>query len=1051
MWIVRLALRRPYTIFVLALMILILGITAIVRMPSDIFPQINIPVISVIWTYKGLPADEMEKSITRYSEVAILNNVSDVARIESQTYGGIGVVRVYFQPTVNIQEALSTTVGISQSIRARMPPGTQPPLIVRYSATEVPVFQLGFASDRMTESQVNDYFGTRIRPMLADVRGTRISLPFGGSGRGVMVDLNTDALLSKGISPDEVISAVSAQNLTLPTGTVKFGETEYAVRLNSQADLVAALNRIPVKMVGGKVVRISEVANVRDGATVQTNLVKTDGKRGVTVSVVKLGNASTTAVVSLVRDKLLPQIRKSLPEGFTMKGLADQSVFVTTAINNVVVEGLIAAALTAMMILLFLGSARSTLIVAISIPLSILSSLFFLFLTGNTLNIMSLGGLALAIGILVDDATVEIENIHRNQALGLPLRQAILQSASEIAIPTLVSTTTICIVFVAVVFLEGPVQYLFVPFALAVVFAMATSYLLSRTLVPLLADLMLKGEHEHHMSEHKPSLLERVHNSFNRGFEKFQNVYGMVLYWCLHNRGTAITAFALFFLSAFGIAGFVGRDFYPPVGGSEFTLHLRAPVGTRLEQTEVYADRVEDSLRALIPKSKLESVLINAGLPQEGYAFLFIGGSSFGANDVDMTVSLQKGEDADDYLPMLRKKLPGMFPDCQLFFEPADMVTRILNFGLQSPIDVQVVGYDKKNNLAVAEEVRQKLMHVSGLHDVHLHQVVDAPELYLKVDRERAFQQGLTEQRLATAVNVALSGSGQVTPVFWTDPMTGFLYSVQVQTPQYRFQNMGDLLRLPINSQNGKPVLLSNVATVSRRPSSMIVNHYNQLPTFNIYAQPQGRDLGSISTDVKKVVASVSDKLKPGNRIELRGQILSMESAFLNLGLGLLFAALFVYMLMVVNFQSFVLPFIIITALPGAFGGIVWILFLSGNTFNIPSLMGAIMSVGVATANSILLVTFAKDQYKHVHAGNALAAALDAGRTRLRPILMTALAMIIGMLPMSLALGEGSHQNAPLGIAVIGGLLMATVTTLLFVPMIFSMMAHRISLTEEEV
>ncbi len=1040
MWIVRLALRRPYTIAVLALLILILGATAVVRMPSDIFPQINIPVVSVIWTYNGMPAAEMENAITRYSEASILNNVSDVARIESQTYNGTAVVRVYFQPTVNIQEALATTVGISQSIRGRMPPGTQPPIIVRYSATEVPVLQLGFGSDRMTESQVSDFFGTRIRPQLADLRGTRISLPFGGAGRAIMVDLDMDALLRQGISPDEVIAAVSAQNLVLPTGTVKFGPQQYTVRLNAQAELVAALNRIPVKTVAGRTIHMADVAHVRDGATVQTNLVKANGKRGVLVQIVKLGGASTTAVVQQVRNKILPEVRKALPEGLTMAALADQSVFVRAAINNVLTEGGIAAGLTALMILLFLGSARSTLVVLVSIPLSILTSLFCLYLAGHTLNIMSLGGLALAIGILVDDATVEIENIHRNQALGKSLRDAVLASAAEIAVPTLVSTSTICIVFVAIFFLEGPVQYLFVPFALAVVFAMAASYLLSRTLVPLLATMLLPQHH----AEGASGFFGRIHARFNRGFERFQNAYAAMLAWCLHHRVAALTAFGLFFLSAFLALPYVGRDFYPPVGGSEFRLHLRAPHGTRLEQTERLADQVEDALRRIIPPDKVASVIANIGVPEGSYAFLFMEGSSFGPEDVDMTISLAEGENADRWLPVLRQQLPGQFPDCQLFFEPADMVTRILNFGLLSPVDVAIIGYDRRNNLAIARQLEQQMAALPGLHDVHLHQVVSAPELYLKVDRERAFQQGLTEQRLATALNVALSGSGQVTPVFWTDPTTGFLYNVQVQMPPYRLQNMQDLLRLPVGNQAGKPVLLGNVATVSRRPAPEAVNHFNQLPTYNVFAQPQGRSLGAIAQDLRPLLDSASKQLKPGNKLVLRGQIQSMESAFSNLQLGLLFAAIFVYLLMVVNFQSFLLPFIIITALPGAFGGIVWILFITGNTFNIPSLMGAIMSVGVATANSILLVTFAKDQLQHAHQGDALAAALDAGRTRLRPILMTALAMIMGMLPMSLALGHGSHQNAPLGIAVIGGLLVATVTTLLFVPVVFSLLGRHI-------
>ncbi|GAB4026201.1 efflux RND transporter permease subunit [Spirosoma koreense] len=1049
MWIVRLALEKKYTIAVMALLIMIMGGLAVSQMPTDIFPRINIPVVSVLWGYNGLSTNEMEKMITNFSETAIINNVGDVQRIESQTYNGTSVLKIYFQPSVRIEEAIAQVTAISQTILVRMPPGTQPPLIVRYNATDVPVLQLGLSSDSLTEPQITDYAQTRVRPQISTVPGSRLSQAFGGKTRQIMVDLEPEQLLAYNVTPEEVTNAVTAQNLTLPSGSLRLGDKEYNVRLNSKPDVITTLNDVPIKVLGGTTVHMRDVANVHDGAAVQTNIVKQDGSKGVLMSIVKTGNASTTQIVDKIRNQVLPTVRAAAPSNLRIQELFDQSVFVRASIKGVVVEGMIAALLTAALILLFLGSWRSTLIVAISIPLSILSSLVILYLLGETLNIQTLGGLALAIGILVDDATVTIENIHRNEELGMPLRQAILEGAQQIATPTLVSTLTICIVFTSVLFLEGPARFLFGPLAEAVVFAMLASYVLSRTLVPALADLMLRGEShgvagDGHGVVKRRSFFGRLYQGFNSGFERFQERYMGALEWVLGHRRTVLAVFVAVIAFTAVLTPFVGRDFFPKVDAGQIKLHLRAPAGTRLEATEQVAAKTAEIVRAVIPDEEVGSIISNIGLTSERYNFIFTDNSAAGPSDAELLISLneERSHPTDDYVRELRARLREQMPEVTYFFLPADIVSQILNFGLTSAIDVQVSGFDRANNLKVARELREKIAQIPGAVDVHLHQVLDAPELFLDIDRERAGQFGLTEQRVATNMNISLSGTGQTRPNFWPDPNTGFPYLIAVQTPPYKLDSFDKLLRTPIvPGQQATPQLLSNVTTVKRTTAPVIINRVNTQPSYDVYASVEKTDLGSVAKELNKLAVEYKTQLKPGNLITIRGQVESMESAFNRLGLGIVFAALLVYLLMVVNFQSFRYPFIIITALPGALSGMVWMLFLTGTTFSIPSLMGAIMSVGVATANSILLVSFAKDHLPEV-GNNAYEAALEAGRTRLRPILMTAIAMIIGMLPMSLGLGEGGEQNAPLGRAVIGGLLLATVTTLLFVPVVFSYLAR---------
>ena len=1042
MWIVKLALKRPYTFVVAALLIVVLGATSISQMRTDIFPEIDIPVVTVIWTYKGMETSEVERRITTYSEYAITSNVTDIKRVESQTLNGVSVIKIHFHPGVDIGTALSQVTSIVQAIRALMPPGIQPPVVVRFNASSVPILQISLSSPTMSEEEVYDYGLYILRTQLSTVQGLTMATPYGGRERQVMVDIDPKLLQAKGISGKEVADAIDAYNLAYPTGVARIDTHEYPVTLNNTPITPETFNDIPIKTVNGATVFMRDVAQVRDGSTTQTTVVRRDGSRGVLVTLLKNGNASTLDIVNQVK-AMMPQIQASAPPGLKIDMLFDQSVFVTAAIKGVIVESVIAGLLTAFMILVFLGSWRSTLIVTVSIPLAILSSISVLYLLGHSLNVMTLGGLALAVGILVDDATVEIENIHRNIGLGKGLRQAILDGAAQIAGPTFVSTLTISIVFVSVLFLDGPPKYLFTPMALAVAFAMLASYLLSRTIVPTMVDFLLPAELKH---GHQASAgwFGRLHAGFERSFERVRNAYTNLLAWNLGHRKTVFAVFGLAVASGLFLLPGVGRDFFPTVDTGQFRLHLRAPAGTRLERTENQFTSVEKAIRELIPENEVELVLDNIGLPNRTYAMAFGDSATTGQADGEILVSLShhRSHSTQHYIAKLRKELPSRFPDLMFFFQPADIVSQILNFGLPAPINIQIAGLNQKANYEMATEIAGKLRQIRGAEDVHLHQVVNVPKLHVTVDQTRARELGLTQQDVANSLLVSLSGSGQIQPNYWVDPKMGISYLVEAHTPIYKMETVDSINALPLTSSRSADVhLLANVAKVERGVTQEVVNHMNVQPTFDIYANVQGRDLGSVAGEIEKLLAPYRAKLDPGNTIAVRGQVESMESAFLRLGLGLLFAAVLVYLLMVVNFQSWLDPFIIITALPGAFVGIVWSLVLWHTTFSVPALMGAIMSIGVATANSILLVTFANEQ--RGTRKSALESALEAGRTRMRPVLMTAAAMIIGMLPMSLGLGEGGEQNAPLGRAVIGGLLVATITTLLFVPVVYSLLRTR--------
>jgi multidrug efflux pump subunit AcrB len=1039
MWIVRLALKSPYTFVVMALLIVVLGVTSISQMRTDIFPEIDIPVVNIIWTYKGMETSEVERRITTYSEYAFTSNVNDIKRVESQTLNGVAVIKIFFHPGVDIGTALSQVTSASQAIRALMPTGIQPPIIVRFNASSVPILQIGLSSEKMSEEEIYDYGLYVLRTQLSTVQGLTMPTPYGGRERQVMVDLDPQLLHAKGISPKEVADAISAYNLAYPTGVARIDTHEYPVTLNNTPITPDSFNDIPVKVVNGATIYMRDVAQVRDGSTSQTTIVRRNGSRGALVTLLKNGNASTLDIVNQVKS-IMPQIRAAAPKDLRIDLLFDQSMFVTAAIEGVVAESIIAGLLTAAMILIFLGSWRSTLIVAVSIPLAILSSIVMLYMLGHSLNVMTLGGLALAVGILVDDATVEIENIHRNIGLGKPLRQAILDGAMQIAGPTFVSTLTISIVFVSVLFLDGPPKYLFTPMALAVAFAMLASYLLSRTIVPTMVDYLLPAELAH---GHGPAKgwFARMHAAFERRFEQGRDAYASLLQWNLEHRKSVFAVFGSVVVSGFVVLPWVGRDFFPTVDTGQFRLHVRAPAGTRVEQTEVYFSQVESAIREIIPVDEVELVLDNIGLPNRTYAMAFGDSATTGMADGEILVALahHRSQSTPAYIAVLRRELPTRFPNLTFFFQPADIVSQILNFGLPAPIDIQVAGLNRQANFEMAVELAGKVRAIRGVEDVHLHQVMNVPKLHIDVDQTRARELGLTQQDVANSLLVSLSGSGQVQPNYWVDPKMGISYLVETRTPTHKLDSVDAINGLPLTSQQFAGVqLLSNVATVERGVTPEVANHTNVQPTFDVYANVQGRDLGSVASEINLLLTEYRAKLAPGNTITMRGQVESMESAFFRLGLGLAFAAILVYLLMVVNFQSWLDPFIIITALPGAFVGIVWSLFLWHTTFSVPALMGAIMSIGVATANSILLVTFANEQ--RLEGMSAFEAALEAGRTRMRPVLMTAAAMIIGMLPMSLGLGEGGEQNAPLGRAVIGGLVVATITTLLFVPVVYSML-----------
>ena len=1050
MWIVRLALRRPYTFVVVALLLVVMGVVTVQRMPTDIFPNVDIPVVTVIWSFTGIAPEDMEKRVVTVSERAFTTTVNDIEHMESQSMYGVGVIKVFFHPSAKVEMAVAQITSISQSLLRTLPAGFTPPLIIRYSASSVPILQLSVTSKVLPEEQLFDYANNFVRTQLATVQGAAVSLPYGGKARQIMVDLNPKALNGYGLSAIDVVNAINAQNLILPSGTAKIGTREYSVQLNSSPDTVEGLNNLPIRAVNGAVVFVRDVAQVRDGFSVQANIVSAGNRRASLLTVLKGGGASTIDVVRRVKE-ILPKIQATLPKELEIATLFDQSIFVKAAIDGVVREALIAAGLTALMILIFLGSWRSTVIVATSIPLSILTSLIILWFFGYTINIMTLGGLALAVGILVDDATVEIENIHRNLALGKPITRAILDGAQQIAVPAFVSTLAICIVFVPVVFLKGAVQFLFMPMALAVVLAMLTSYFLSRTLVPTMVQYLLASEvarYDESTEQGEGDVFWRVHGAFNRRFERMREKYRAGLEWALHHRRLVLSEFAIVLGSAVLVVPLTGRDFFPLVDAGQFRLHVRAPAGTRLEETDQIFNAVEAAIAHIVPREETALVLHNIGLPLGGVNLAFSDSSTIGPADGEILVALKPGHRRStfDYIRALRRELPQRFPDLVFFYQPADIVSQILNFGLPAPIDIQLVGQNRAANYALARRVAERIERVPGLTDVHVHQVVAAPALRINVDRVRAAQIGISQRDVANSLLASLASSSDQAPNFWLNPQNGVSYRVAVQTPQYRIDSVDALQREPIGAAGGSAQqLLANLATLERGSTVTVATHYNVQPVFDVFASVQDRDLGGAARDIGRILTDVEKDLPRGSSMIVRGQVESMTSAFIGLATGLLFAIVLVYALMVVNFQSWLDPFIIITALPGALSGIVWSLFLTQTTINVPSLMGAIMSIGVATANSILLVTFANDQRR---AGqDAVNAALLAGYTRLRPVLMTALAMIIGMLPMALGLGEGGEQNAPLARAVIGGLTVATFATLFVVPVIYSLLRQKAPFT----
>jgi multidrug efflux pump subunit AcrB len=1044
MGIVRFALRFPYTFYVLAAFILFLGISAIMVMPEDIFPEINIPVVSVIWQYSGLSVPEMEQRVTTYSQYSISANVTGIKNMEAQTLNGISVQKIYFQPDVNLNLAIAQIVAATNAIRALLPAGIQPPIVVQYDASSVPVLQLSLKSDRLNEQQLYDYGYYNLRQQLAPVPGVTFPTPDGGKYRQIMVDIDPLKLEARGLTPADVVNAVNAQNLTLPSGLAKIGDTQYTVRTNAMPVSITDLNDIPIKYVNGQTVFLKDIGQVHDGWAVQQNIVRNDGRRSVLLSVLKNGNASTVAVVNGVR-KVLAVARAAAPPGLSIDELFDQSKLVTASIAGVLREGAIAAGLTGLMILLFLGSWRSTLIVLISIPLSILTSIVVLYFMGHTLNTMTLGGMALAVGILVDDSTVTIENTHRLRGEGMSLAAATLYGSAGIAVPTMVSTLAISCVFTSVVFLEGPAKFLFTPLGLAVVFAMLASYGLSRTLTPVMIGLLLKGEH-HGGTSGQGNRFARLHQRFERGFELLRQGYVRVLTMLLKRRLIIPVAAALMLTLGGVMATMVGRDFFPEIDGGQIKLHVRAPAATRIEATERIFQEVEDKIREVIPERDRDLVVDDIGVPQRVYNLAFTDGSTINVNDGVILVSLKKGHaPTASYVRKLREVLPAAFPSATFYFQPADMTTQVLNFGLPSQIDVRVVGRDRATNRRVAEELRGRLAAVPGIVDAHLQQELDAPAFMVDVDRSRALQLGLNAQAIATDVNTSLSSSEQVAPNFWTDPAVGIPYYIAVQAPERLMSSLNAIGNTPVSTAiaaNGPPIpgLLSNVATFKRESVPTNLNQTNIQPVYDIYASVQGRDLGRVSGDIGKIISGLQKELKPGNTIKVLGQIQSMHDSFRDLGIGLLFASVFVYLLMVVNYQNFGDPFVVLLALPATFCGIVTMLFMTGTTLNVPSLMGAIMAVGVASANSILLVTFAREQ--QLKGRSAFRAALDAGRTRIRPVLMTAAAMVVGMIPMAIG-GPGEEQNAALARAVIGGLLFATPTTLLIVPYLFAMLRKR--------
>jgi multidrug efflux pump subunit AcrB len=1088
MWIVRLALRRPYTFVVFALLILILGLYSIVSMPTDIFPNINIPVVTVVWQYAGLSADQIANRIITNAERGMTTTVNDIDHIESQSLVGEGIIKVYFHPNVDVGQAVAQITGISQVQLRSLPPGTTPPFIIQYNASSVPILQLGLSGPGLDETQLNDIATQTIRIQLATVEGAQTPFPFGGKQRQIQVDLDLNALEARGLSPTDVVNAITAQNVIAPSGTIKLDRYEYQVESNSAPSVLDDLNNLPIKTVNGAVVYIHDVAHVRDGSPPQTNIVRVDGRRAIMMNVMKTGSASTLDIIKDVRTIIdSPNMRGRLPSQLKIAALSDQSIFVRSAISGVVREGIIAACLTAIMILVFLGSFRSTLIIAVSIPLSILCSLVSLYALHETINIMTLGGLALAVGILVDDATVEIENINRNLESGKEIEQAILDGAAQIATPALVSTLAICIVFVPMFLLGGVARYLFVPLAEAVVFAMLASYLLSRTVVPTMARYMLK-EHddaETHRKQLSRNPFVRFQLGFEKRFEAFRHGYVRLLTLCVDNAGVFLILFLAFALLSLGLTPFLGQDFFPSVDSGQFMIHVRAHTGTRIEETADLCDHIEGTIRQEIPQKELVTILDNIGLPYSALNLSYSTSAPVGTADADIQVQLTKDHHPSEvYIERLREVLTRDYPGVTFYVVPVDIVTQILNFGLSSPIDIQIVGPDLYDNRALAERMLNEVRYVRGAADSRIQQPFNDPNFTVNVDRTRAESTGLTQQNVAQSMLVALSGSFQTSPNFYLDPRNGVTYNIAIQSPQYRLDTMSEFESLPITStatnaaltepststSTGAPgaaplgsigpaqtsgattaapgasqpvQVLSNLAAIVPGAEQGTISHYDVQPVIDIYTNVEGTDLGSVTRAMQKIVDAHKKDLPKGSQFILRGQSETMYRSYFGLLSGLAFSILLVYLLIVVNFQSWLDPFLIIAALPAALAGIVWFLFLTGTRLSVPALTGAIMCMGVATANSILVVSFAREQME-ILVGDARRAALNAGFVRLRPVLMTALAMIIGMVPMALGLGDGGEQNAPLGRAVIGGLLLATVATLFFVPAFFSFIHGRL-------
>ena len=1042
MWIVRLALRRPYTFVVFSLLMLLLGIATCIEAPKDIYPYINIPVVTIVWSYSGLPPQEMEGRIVTVCERALTTTVNDIEHTQSESYQGVSVIRVYFQPTVKVELALSQITAVVQTVLRIMPPGTFPPNILQYDASSVPIVQLGLSGQGLTEEDLYDLGLSFIRPRLANVEGASVPLPYGGKVRQVQVDADPNLMYAKHISASDLSTAVNAQNLILPAGLARIGDREYIVKLNSSPQAVSALNDLPVRAASGAVVLVKDVAQVRLGYAPQENIVRQDGKRGALLTVLKNGKTSTLDIVKGVKN-MLPQVKAGLPPALQITPLFDQSIFVSESIGEVVREAVIAAGLTALMILLFLGSWRSTLIVCVSIPLSIATSLAILYALGQTINVMTLGGLALAVGILVDDATVEIENTHRNMSEQKPLVRAILDSAQQVAAPAFVSTLSICLVFTPVTLLSGPAKYLFTPLGMAVVFAMMASYFLSRTLVPTMMHYLLGSEIALYQSEgaaeqeEEENWIWRWHSKFERWFDRRRESYKTLLEWTLENRGLTVGIFGLFVVLSLPLLFMIGEDFFPYVDSGQMDLHVYPPQGMRPEDSEQYFAAIEKEIRHVIPPDQVKLILDNIGLPNGGINLAFSASSVISDSDGDILISLQPGKrDTQLYMRELRADLHEKFPTATFFFTPANITNQILDFGLPAPIDLQVVGRGK-NNYQLAQQLLKKVQAIPGIADAHIHQQVALPTIDVNVDRMKAQQIGLTQQNVANSMLISLTGTGQTAPNEWLNSQTGVNYQVVVQTPTYRVDSLPALGRTPLTATTGNASqLLTNVANFKRDATPVIIDHYNIQPTFDIQADVDQRDLGGVASDVRKIMSDTKPSLPVGTTLALRGEVATMSDSFLRLGIGIIFAIILVYLLMAVNFQSWVDPLIILMALPVAFAGVLWMLFITSTTFNVPSLMGAVMTIGVATANSILVVVFANDE--RALGKTSLEAALNAGFTRLRPVCMTALAMIIGMLPMALALGEGGEQNAPLGRAVIGGLLLATLGTLFVVPVMYS-------------